>query len=129
MGDLIIQETLTFNAAKNPTTGPIVDREFSVQGSMVSITDYSESASGRLSLAAAAADIPFGMGSVALGKLLFIKTESDVDVKISNALGDSQLLRLAAGRQNLLHVEFTALAFTNPSATDPAKLAVYLAGD
>ena len=129
MGDLVIQETLAFFAAKNPTTGPIVDREFSVQGSMVSITDYSESASGRLALAAADADIAFGMGSVALGKLLFIKTESDVDVKITNALGASQLLRLAAGKQNLMHVEFTALAFTNPSATDPAKLAVYLAGD
>lgn len=131
MGDIRIDQTVTFQAAKNPTQAgaAIIEKDFQIQAEAVMITDYNESVSGRFNLAAAASDVVVGFGSVALGKVLVFKPDADIGVKLTNALGQTELITFKGGKISIVHAEVTGISLTNPSADVVAKGIYYVAGD
>jgi hypothetical protein len=132
MGDILINQTLTFQAAKNPTQAgaAIIEKEFQLQpAEQLTISDYNESAYGRFNVAASGTNIALSLGTVALGKILVFKPEADIGVKLTNSLGQTQLLTFLGGKTSVLHGEFTGISLTNPSTTAVAKGIFYLAGD
>jgi hypothetical protein len=131
MGDLNIQQTLSFQAAKNPAIAgsSFVEKEFLINGETIVIDSYNESAFSRFGLAISATDVAFPMGSVALGKVLVVKAVNDMKIKIVNAVGPSQLISFLAGKTSVIHAEFTSILLTNSSLTVVAKGAIYVAGD
>lgn len=128
MGDILINQTIAFRAAKNPTQGAVTETEFNLQAETLAITDYDISSSGRFALLAAAADVALGMNGITTASILVLKPEDDVQVKLTNALGSSQLLTFKGGSTSIVHCDFTEVELTNPSPTDAAKGSFYLAG-
>lgn len=131
MGDVIVKQTLSLTVAKNPTVSgaAIVEKDFEALNDSYESTAMSEDEAGRINLAASATDIPIGMGTVALGKMLYVKMDGDVQLVITNSLGDSQLLKFLGGRPSVLHVEFTGIAATNPSISAAIKGKIVVVGD
>jgi large exoprotein involved in heme utilization and adhesion len=128
MGDILINQTIAFRAAKNPSQGAVTETEFNLQAETLAITAYSISSSGRFALLAAAAAVPLGMNGITTASVLVLKPEDDVQVKLTNALGSSQLLTFKAGTTSLIYCDFTEIELTNPSATEAAKGSFYFAG-
>jgi hypothetical protein len=131
MGDILITQTLSFQAARNPSQAgaALTEKEFQLVAEQLSFSDYSESSHGRYTMAISGGNLDLGMGTVALAKVLVLKPYADIQVKLTNSLGQTQLLKFLGGKTSVLHMEFTAISLTNPSTTDVAKGIYYLAGD
>jgi hypothetical protein len=131
MGDVIVKQTLSLTVAKNPTVSgaAIVEKDFEALNDSYETTAMSEDEAGRINLAASASGIPIGMGTVTLGKMLYVKMDGDVQLVITNSLGDSQLLKFLGGRASVLHLEFTELTATNPSISAAIKGKIVVVGD
>lgn len=120
MGDILVNISVAAQVAQAPTqTGaPVTNIDFQISpAEMLAIPDYNEDASGRFQLAASVVDEALSMGTVVLGKLLFIKVDTDCQLKVTNGLGDSQLLTLKANKTSIMHMEFTGIKLTNPGTT------------
>lgn len=131
MGDITLKQTLTISAYKTPTiTGaPINEKDFELSpAEQLEITDMNEDSGGRFNLPSATTDKSIGMGTVALGKVLVIKPESEMKIKIVNAAGTSQLLTIKAGRTTVFHGEFINVLLTNDGA-NAVKGKFFVAGD
>ena len=95
---------------------------------ILNLNDYNEDLEHRFNLAAATVDYPFPMGTVATAKLLIVRPEGDLTLKIINAAGTSQALVFPANRTSILHMVFTGLLASNPAIT-AIKGVIFLAGD
>jgi len=101
------------------------------------LNTLTKEASARLNLAAAAADVAYGFQSVTTGKLILIKAEAAVNVKI-NGIGNPaiSLAPQTNSSTNVVTPAFlaimgdgiTSLHFTNPNASDAVDVDVAVAG-
>lgn len=130
MGDVLITSQTNLRVAKNPSAAgaPIVDVDFSVDNENFTDDSMSEDTSSRFVLPGSASNVALAMGTVALGKLLVIRPEADMDLKITNANGTSQNIRLKAARTTQLYAEFTGLSASNPTS-QPLKGRFCVVGD
>jgi hypothetical protein len=130
MADLLYKQTATAVLSKAPATpgAAITEKYFDVNDIIDDSTSYNESSTSRFIIAGSVTDQLIGMGTVALGKLLVVKPSADLGVKITNGNGESQLMILKANKLSILHVEFTAIKFTNAGTTE-IKGQLLVAGD
>jgi len=131
MGDVIIKQITSVTVAKNPTvTGAaIVEKDYEKLNVQYENTAMNENEAGRINLAAAAADVAVSMGTVALGKMLVVDMDQDIELKVVNDAGTSQALKFLGGRPSIMHMEFTGLLVTNPSVSTVAKGKIVVVGD
>lgn len=119
MGDVLVTQNLYAVVAKNPGTvgAPVTERDFAIDpAEQLSFSDYNENEGGRFQVPASGSlTLPFG--SVALGKLAYIRVETDCGLQITNSLGTSPTLVLKAARTSVLNIECTGLQLINPGAT------------
>lgn len=130
MGDVLYKQSLSLTVAKNPQAGaPIAEKDFELSPSeQLDITDYNEVSSSRFALADLSTDVSLGMGTVALGKALIIKPLADLDIKIVNANGTSQVIKLLGGKTSVIHAEFTNVLASNSSGST-IKGKIVIVGD
>lgn len=132
MGDVLVRQNLYALVAKNPAAAgnPVIERDFAIDPmEQLDFSDYNETESGRFNVAVSISNIVLAMGTVSLGKLLYIRVETDATLKITNSLAQSQAITLKAGKTSALHAEFTALSISNPSSTDILKGRYCVVGD
>lgn len=131
MSDLIYKQTTNATIAKAPATpgAAIVEKYFDASDSIEDTSSYNESSTSRFALAASVTDQVIGMGTVQAGKLLIVKPSLDLGVKITNGAGQSQLLIFKANKMTIMHVDFTALAFSNADSSNQLKGQLLVAGD
>jgi len=130
MGILLYRQSLTALAALAPAQvgAPINQIDFQISpAENLEVSDWNEDASDRFSIDGNVTQV-MGMGSVALASVLVLQPSADLQVQLTNGLGQSQLLTFKGGRTSILHVDFTAITFKNPSLTVAVTGKYFLAG-
>lgn len=132
MGDISYRQSITVLAGQvplNPNT-PITTKYFEINpADVVSFDDISETDHQRYAIPPAAVDFVMPLGTVNEAKVLIIKPEQEIDMKIINASGESQNIRLIANRTSIFHGVFTGLKFTNPHTVEFAKGNLFVGGE
>lgn len=130
MPDITYRHQLQLVVGKTPTSGTaITNKDFEINPpEILEISDYNEDILHRFSLPASSADYAMPLGLVALAKLLIIKPEADLELKLVNNNGTSQSLLFKGGRTSVVHLEFTGMLATN-SSLSAVKGVYFLAGD
>ena len=128
MGSITFTQSVTIRSGKsNPNE--IFQKDFEINpADSVIITDWNEDMFHRFSVPAGTTNMQLATGTLDLIKLLVIKSEADLPVKLINANGTSQEIVFNANRLSVLHVNFSGFVVSNPT-TLPIKGIFYMAGD
>ncbi len=131
MGQILFKMALEMSVSKKPANGQAInEQDFSIAPPMnISLSNMNEDNGSRFMLAASATDVAIGMGTVTEGKILFIQPSADMDVKITNAAGETQNIRFQGGFPSILAITFIGIKLTNPSATDVLTGKIFIVGD
>lgn len=130
-GSIVFRQQLNLIAAKAPSAlgAPLQVYDLEVNPTEnLEVVDWSNDQAGRFSLAPSASLVAIGMGSVGTASVLVIKPDLDIQVKITNGLGDSQLLTFKGGRTSVVHADLTGIHLTNPSSSLVLTGSYFLAG-
>lgn len=129
MGDIIYIQTLSILSGKNNSNNAITEKDFEIYpAETLQLTDLNENVASRFSVPANTIDMPFCTGTVDQIKLLVIKPNSNLQVKLINTDGTSQNITLLANRTSVLHGLLTGIQVTNSTGT-AIKGLFYIAGD
>jgi hypothetical protein len=130
MADLTYKQSIQILAGKTPNPNyNITEKDFEINPpETLSVTDLNEDLFHRFVIPAGSLNMNLPMGTVSLGKLLYLKPQADLAIKITNVNGTSQDLVFKADRSSILHLEFSALQATNSTAV-PIKGILFIAGD
>ena len=128
MADLIYKQMLQLVVGKG-SNNIVTCADFQIDPPETqSFSDYNESQKCRVIIPPSTLDFIIPMGTVALGKLLIIKMEADMLIKITNVNGTSQDINVKNSRLSIMHVDFTGLSVSNINTTD-LKGIIFIAGD
>lgn len=131
MGDVTYIQSLEIVAGKNPgsTGAAIREKDFEISpAEVLEFTDVNESLSHRYVIEDGAVDTDLCLGTIALIKVLVIRPDADLDVKLVNAAGTSQNITFTGGRTSIIHANITQILVSNSSG-DPVKGIFFVAGD
>lgn len=130
--DVTFKQTLTIVAGETPEqpNQPVVRKDFELQPPEVtSVSDLMETDTQRFILPPSATNVPFCIGTMTTIKVLYIRADSDVLVKLVNSFGTSQDILFRANTSSVIHAEMTGLILTNPSSSLPIKGRLFVAGN
>ena len=130
MGTVSFTQSVSIKSGRNPDNGAqLMQKDFEIYpAETIQITDWNENLSHRFAIPVGATDLPLCIGTLNLIKVLVIKPEADITLKLTNANGTSQDMVFTANRISILHMTLTELSASNPTAT-PIKGVFYVAGD
>ena len=133
MGEVAVKQSVKLLAGKlqSSTVGPtlsaqipvnIIDKDLNLDSpneDVFTATDYNECSKIRFMIPIGSTNLLICLGTVSLAKVFIIKSDQDVDVKITNTNGQSQNLTFISGRLSILHVSnMSELRFTNNQSTN-----------
>jgi len=128
VGEILYIQTLSIISGKN-SNNTISEKDFELYpAETLQISDMNENVATRFSVPANTIDMPFCTGTVDQIKLLVIKPNSNLQIKLINTDGTSQNIMLMAGRTSVLHGLLTGILVTNSTST-AIKGTFYVAGD
>lgn len=131
MGSVYFTQNISVKSGKNPDNGTqMIQKDFEIYpAETTTITEWNENLSHRFAIPVGAVDLPMCIGTLNLIKVLILKPEADLTIKLTNANGTSQDITFFANRTSILHVNsLTGLSASNPTST-PIKGVFYVAGD
>lgn len=130
MGSVSFSQSIVVKSGKNPDNGTqMIQKDFEIYPAETTlITDWNENLSHRFAIPVGAVDLPLCIGTLNIVKVLVLKPEADLTIKLINANGTSQDMVFTANRTSILHLTLTGLLVSNPTAT-PIKGVFYVAGD
>ena len=131
MGSVSFSQTISIKSGRTPENGTAISQtDFSIYpAETTTITDWNENLSHRFAIPVGSVDLPLCIGTLNLIKVLVLKPEADLTLKLSNSNGVSQNITFFANRTSILHVDsLTGLSASNPTST-PIKGVFYVAGD
>ena len=128
MGIITFTQNVTIKSGKN-SPNEVFQKDFEINpADTATISDWNEDMFHRFLIPIGTTDLQLRIGTLDLVKVLVIKPESDLTAKIVSADGTSQNLVFNANRLSILHMNFSYLVVSNPSAL-PIKGWFYMAGD
>lgn len=130
MGSVYFTQSTSIKSGRNPDSGnQMVQKDFEIYpAEVLNVTEWNENLTHRFAIPVGAVDQPLCIGTLNTVKVLIVKPEADLTLKLINANGTSQDFVFCANRISILHVTLTGLLASNPSAT-PIKGVFYVAGD
>ena len=128
MGIITFTQSVTMKSGKS-SSNEVFQKDFEINpADSVTINDWNEDMFHRFLIPVGTTDMQLRIGTLDLVKMLAVKPETDLTVKIVNTDGTSQNLVFNANRLSVLHMNFSYLLVSNPSAL-PIKGWFYMAGD
>ena len=130
--DVTFKQTLNIVAGATPESPnqPVTKKDFELQPpEITSVADLMETDSQRFILPSGAVDMPFCTGTMAIIKILYIRPDNDVYVKLINVLGSSQNILFRGNTSTVIHAELTGITMTNLSSSLPVKGRLFVAGE
>lgn len=128
MGIITFTQSVTMKSGKS-SSNEVFQKDFEINpADSVTINDWNEDMFHRFLIPVGTTDMQLRIGTLDLVKMLAMKPETDLTVKIVNTDGTSQNLVFNANRLSILHMNFSYLLVSNPSAL-PIKGWFYMAGD
>ena len=130
MGSVYFTQSVSIKSGKNPDSGAqVIQKDFEIYpAETIQVTEWNENLTHRFAIPVGATDLPLCIGTLDIVKVLVIKPDSDITLKLINTNGTSQNMVFNAGRISILHVFLTGILATNPTAV-PLKGVFYVAGD
>lgn len=130
MGSVYFTQSVSIKSGRNPDSGQqLSQKDFEIYPTeTIQVTEWNENLCHRFAIPVAAIDLPMCIGTLNTIKVLIVKPEADLTLKLINANGTSQDMVFYANRISILHVTLTGLLASNPTAT-PIKGVFYVAGD
>lgn len=117
MGNVLIRSRIDLSVAKNPTVGDVLSYKDKTVANEYQGSDYNETSGGMFSIPAGAVDTPLAMGTVAIGRILYIEVVANLDVKLVNSAGTGQKLVFKPKIASILNIDFTGILVSNSSAS------------
>ena len=124
---LQLLQSLSFKLSEDSGTKPLLlvaDR----QESITEVDDLSESITSVLDIATGTVDQSVALGTINNPKMLYIKSDQAVKIKLNNTDGTDRELTLKENKASVLHIEYSALYVSNDTGS-AAKVVVIAAGD
>ena len=131
MGDVTYVQQLEIVAGKSPGSSGAAIREKDFEISPAEVLEFSninESSSHRYVIEDGTVDSDLCAGTIALIKVMVIRPDADLDVKLVNTAGTSQNITFTGGRTSIIHANLTQILVSNPSG-DAVKGIFFVAGD
>jgi hypothetical protein len=130
MGSVTFTQSVSVKSGRTPDSGnQVMQKDFEIYpAETISITDWNENLSHRFAIPVGAIDTTLCIGTLNEVKVLIIKPEADITLKLINSNGTSQNFIFTANRISIMHTSITGILASNPTAT-PIKGVFYVAGD
>lgn len=131
MGDVTYKQTLSILAGKSPasTGGRILEKDFEIDPpEVLEASNFNEDTSHRFVIDDGAVNQDLCQGTISLIKVLLIRPETNLDVKLVNAAGASQDITFTGGRTSIIHADLTQILVSNSTGA-PIKGIFFIAGD
>lgn len=132
MGDVTYVQTLTIIAGKSPGSvgGAILEKDFEIGPTpeVLDVNNFNEDTSHRFIVDDGTTDADLCQGTITLIKVLVIRPDTDLEVKLINAAGTSQNILFTGGRTSIIHANLTQVLVSNTTGS-PIKGIFFVAGD
>ena len=131
MGDVTYVQTLSILAGKSPNSagGRILEKDFAIDPpEILDVNNFNEDTSHRFIIDDGIVDQDLCQGTIALIKVLVLRPETDLEVKLVNTAGTGQNITFTGGRTSIIHANLTQILVSNSTGT-PIKGVFFVAGD
>jgi len=129
LGDIIYNQTLSIISGKNSGNNFMSEKDFEIYpAENLVLTDFNENLSTRFAIPPYTTDMSLCVGTLSEIKVLVIRPNSNLEIKLVNSEGIGQKITLLANRSSVLHGLLTGVLATN-STGSPIKGLFYVAGD
>jgi hypothetical protein len=130
MADVVYKQSLEVIVGKNPDGGgSIIEKDFVLSPPEVLVlANLNEDSASRFVIPDGTVDQPICTGTVESIRVLLVKPDANIDLKLINSNGTSQNITFVGGCWSVLHVQLTGILVSNTSGS-PIKGRILTVGD